>query len=182
MTWPGGVPDGETCFILISFTNTDATPALSVVGSDLGTTRQSSGADWHTEFYGTTFSSSPETLSIDFSVSTDYIVTLFHGGALSGFNFATLQANGSSTSAANAGGTVLPDPDTATACLFVAHRKGTNTAWTEPAGYTDNGESNSFNYEAHQAFLIGPSVGATGAVTATMGTAAKSATVLIAAK
>jgi hypothetical protein len=177
MVWPA-TTEGETCFILISFTNTDATPALSTVGSDLGTTRQSNGADWHTEFYGTTFGPSPDpTLTIDFSVPTDYIVTLAHGGALSGFDFATLQANGSSTNVANAGGTVVD----ATALIFIAHRKGGDTSWTEPAGYTDNGESDSSPFEAHESFLPAPSAGATGTVTATMSTAAKSASVLVAA-
>jgi hypothetical protein len=182
MTWPAGAPDGETCFILISWTNEDASPALSTAVSDLGLGTQSSGTDWHSECYGTTFSSSPATLTVTFSVATPYIITLAHGGPLSGMNFSVLQANASSANASNAGGTVSPAPDTATALIFLAHRAAGNTTWTDPAGYTDNGESDSPVFEAYEAFLAGPAEGATGAVTAVMGSAAKSATFLIAAK
>jgi hypothetical protein len=100
--------------------------------------------------------------------------TVVNLGVVTVPDWLTLQANGSSTSATNAGGTFTAGPPTRYG-VYVAHRRAANSTWTEPSGWHLVDQDDHASIEAAIFTTQNPSAGATGNIVSTMGTAAKTA-------
>lgn len=162
---------GDTGYLLLSWRTNGVTPTVAG-GTDIGGGTKSSGTDWHSRIYKATLGAAL-TMSATFSASTEFIASTYCINAPTSEDFVTLQANGSSTNAANTGGTVT----TGLVNVFLAHCSTGGVTWTEPSGFSGGVSLTSDGRFGSLRTLEFP--GTSGAHNATLGTAAKSATAVL---